>query len=132
MDIAVRQVTVTPVRAHVGDTVRVDVVIENKTDGYETIPLEIFANRKVVGRKLFTFGFSPADRIYRESFAWDTGGVIPGRIQDPGGGVRLGGFLSVRQPPGCEAGGAPRRPGRAVSRRGDVGRKRDGDGSPVR
>ena len=80
-DIAIRQVTVTPARAHVGDTVRVEVVIENKTDGYDTIPLEISANGKVVGRKLFTFGFSPADRIYRESFAWPTGGLSPGEYR---------------------------------------------------
>jgi hypothetical protein len=80
-DIAVRQVTVTPIRAHAGDTVRVDVVIENKADGYETVPLEIFANKKVVARKLFTFGLSPADRIYRETMAWDTRGVSPGEYR---------------------------------------------------
>jgi hypothetical protein len=82
-DIAVRQVTVTPVRAHVGDTVRVDVLIENKAEGYETIPLEISANRKVVARKLFTFGWSAAERLYRETFTWNTQGVSPGeyRIQ---------------------------------------------------
>lgn len=80
-DIAIRQVTVTPARAYVGDTVRVDVVIENKADGYGTIPLEISANGKVVGRKLFTFGFSPADRIYRESFAWPTRGLSPGEYR---------------------------------------------------
>jgi hypothetical protein len=80
-DIAVRQVTVAPIRAHVGDMVRVDVVIENKAEGYETVPLEIFANKKVVARKLFTFGFSPADRIYRETMAWDTRGVSPGEYR---------------------------------------------------
>lgn len=80
-DIAVRQVTVTPVRAHVGDAVRVDVVIENKSDGYETVPLEIFANRKVVARKLFTFGWTPAERIYRETLTWSTQGVSPGEYR---------------------------------------------------
>lgn len=80
-DIAIRQVTVTPARAHVGDTVRVEVVIENKADGRDTVPLEISANGKVVGRKLFSFGFSPADRIYRESFAWPTGGLSPGEYR---------------------------------------------------
>jgi len=80
-DIAIRQVTVTPVRAHVGDTIRVDVVIENKAEGYETVPLEISANGKVVGRKLFTFGFSPADRIYRETFVWPTRGLSPGEYR---------------------------------------------------
>ncbi|HAM33463.1 MAG TPA: hypothetical protein DDX05_07415 [Deltaproteobacteria bacterium] len=80
-DIAVRQVTVAPIRAQVGDTVRVDVVIENKAEGYETVPLEIFANKKVVTRKLFTFGWSPGDRIYRETMAWDTRGVSPGEYR---------------------------------------------------
>jgi hypothetical protein len=80
-DIAVRQVTVTPIRAHVGDMVRVDVVIENKAEGYETVPLEIFAGKKVVSRKLFTFGWSQGDRIYRETMAWDTHGVSPGEYR---------------------------------------------------
>ena len=80
-DIAIRQVTVTPARAHVGDTVRVVVVIENKAEGYETVPLEISANGKVVGRKLITFGFSTADRIYRETFVWPTRGLSPGEYR---------------------------------------------------
>ncbi len=80
-DIAVRQVTVTPVRAHVGDTVRVDVVIENKAEGYETIPLEISANKKVVARKLFTFGWSAGERLYHETFTWNTRGVSPGEYR---------------------------------------------------
>jgi len=80
-DIAIRQVTVTPIRAYVGDTVRVDVVIENKAEGYETVPLEIIANRKVVARKLFTFGWTPAERIFRESFTWNTRGVSPGEYR---------------------------------------------------
>lgn len=80
-DIVVRQVTVTPIRAHVGDTVRVDVVIENKGDGSETIPLEVSANKKVVARKLFTFGISPADMIYHETLMWNTSGVSPGEYR---------------------------------------------------
>jgi hypothetical protein len=80
-DIAVRQVTITPVRAHVGDAVRVDVVVENKAEGYETVPLAIFANRKVVARKLFTFGWTPAERIYRETLTWNTRGVSPGEYR---------------------------------------------------
>lgn len=80
-DIAVRQVTVTPVRARVGDMVRIDVVIENKAEGYETVPLEISANLKVVARKLFTFGWSAGERLYRETFTWDTRGVSPGEYR---------------------------------------------------
>lgn len=80
-DIAVRQVTVTPVRAHVGDAVRVDVVIENRDDGYETVPLKIYANGKEVAWKLFTFGWTPAERIYRETLTWSTQGVSPGEYR---------------------------------------------------
>jgi len=81
VDIAVRQVTVTPVRARLGDAVRVDVVIENKAEGYDTIPLEISANGKVVARKLFTFGWSPGEQLYRETFTWNTRGVPPGEYR---------------------------------------------------
>ena len=113
MDIAVRQVTVTPVRAHVGDTVRFDVVIENKGEGYETIPLNIFANKAVVARKLFTFGWSPAQRIYHETLTWNTHGVSPGEYR-----IRADAFvwgdsspfdnsLEVKQPLLLAAPGAP-------------------------
>jgi len=81
IDIVVRQVTVTPIRAYVGDTVRVDVVIENKGDGSETIPLEVSVNKKVVARKLFTFGMSPADMIYHETLMWNTRGDSPGEYR---------------------------------------------------
>jgi len=113
IDIAVRQVTVTPIRAHVGDVVRFAVVIENRDDGYQTVPLEIFANRKVVARKPFTFGFSPADRIYRESLAWDTRGVSPGeyRIRAEvfvwGDSSPSDNFLEVKQVVLLSAPGAP-------------------------
>ena len=33
IDLAVRKVTVTPIRAHVGDVIRIDVLIENKAEG---------------------------------------------------------------------------------------------------
>ena len=36
IDLAVRQVTVSPVRAHAGDVIHVDVVIENKAEGMAT------------------------------------------------------------------------------------------------
>ena len=111
-DIAIRQVTFTPVRSHVGDTVRVDVVIENKAEGYETVPLEISANKKVVPRKLFTFGWSPGERLYHEAFTWNTRGVPPGeyRIRAEafvwGDSSPFDNFLEVKQtlllsPPGA-------------------------------
>ncbi len=87
-DIAVRQVTVAPVRAHTGEPIRVDVVIESKAEGYETVPLEISANGKVVARKLFTFGMSPGERVYHETLTWDTRGVPPGEYR-----IRAGAFV---------------------------------------
>src|SRR5512135_1266936 len=59
VDLAVRQVKVTPVRAHVGDVVHVDVVIENKAEGSRTTSADLLVNGKVVASHLFTWGWSP-------------------------------------------------------------------------
>jgi hypothetical protein len=81
IDLAVRQVTVAPVRAHAGDVVRVDVVIENKAEGMRTTPAELLVNGKVVASQLFTWGMSPGERLYRLSFDWDTRKVLPGEYR---------------------------------------------------
>ena len=81
IDLAVRQVTVTPVRAHVGDVIHVDVVIENKFEGSRTTPAELLVNGKVVASHLFTWGMSPGERLYRLSFDWDTRKVPPGEYR---------------------------------------------------
>ena len=81
IDLAVRQVTVSPVRAHAGDVVHVDVVIENKAEGMKTTNAELLVNGKVVMRQLFSWGMSPGDRIHRMSFDWDTRGVRPGEYR---------------------------------------------------
>ncbi|HEX7523431.1 MAG TPA: hypothetical protein VF357_04460 [Candidatus Deferrimicrobium sp.] len=81
IDLAVRQVTVTPVRAHVGDVVHVDVVIENKAEGSRTTSAELLVNGKVVGSQLFTWGKSSGERLYRLSFDWDTRRVTPGEYR---------------------------------------------------
>jgi hypothetical protein len=81
IDLAVRQVTVTPVRAHVGDVIHVDVVIENKAEGSRTTPAELLVNGKVVASHLFTWGWSPGERLYHVSFDWDTRKVSPGEYQ---------------------------------------------------
>jgi len=78
IDLAVRQVTVTPVRAHVGDVIHIEVLIENKAEGVGTTSAEARANGKVVGRHLFSWGMSSGDRLYRLSFDWDTHGASPG------------------------------------------------------
>ena len=46
IDLAVRQVTVTPVRAHAGDVIHVDVLIENKAEGMRTTNAELLVNGK--------------------------------------------------------------------------------------
>jgi len=81
IDLAVRQVTVSPVRAHAGDVVHVDVVIENKAEGTGTTNAELLVNGKVVARQLFTWGMSPGERLYRLSFDWDTRKVPPGEYR---------------------------------------------------
>ena len=81
VDLAVRQVTVAPVRAHSGDVVHVDVVIENKGEGSRTTTAELLANGKVVASQLFTWGMSPGERLYRLSFDWVTRGVSPGEYR---------------------------------------------------
>ena len=81
IDLAVRQVTVTPVRAHVGDVVHVDVVIENKAEGSRTTSADLLVNGKAVASQLFTWGMSPGERLYRLSFDWDTRGISPGEYR---------------------------------------------------
>jgi hypothetical protein len=81
IDLAVRQVTVTPIRAHVGDVIHVDVVIENKAEGSRTTSAELLVNGKVAMSQLFTWGMSPGERLYRLSFDWDTRKVPPGEYQ---------------------------------------------------
>jgi len=81
IDLAVRQVKVSPVRAHVGDVIHVDVVIENKAEGSRTTNADLLVNGKVVARQLFTWGMSPGERLYRLSFNWDTRGIPPGEYR---------------------------------------------------
>jgi len=81
IDLAVRQVTVTPVRAHAGDVVHVEVVVENKAEGMATTNAELLVNGKAVARQLFTWGMSAGERLYRLSFDWDTRGIPPGEYR---------------------------------------------------
>ena len=92
VDLIVREVRVTPVVAHVGDTIRFEMVLENHGDPVNlTIPISILANGKEVSSKLFTTDFSlEPGKIYRETFQWDTSGGAAGRIPDSGGRIRMG------------------------------------------
>lgn len=81
IDLAVRRLTVTPVRAYVGDKIHVEVQIENKAEGSNTTTADLYANGKLIGRELFTWGWSPGERLYRLSFDWDTRSVSPGEYK---------------------------------------------------
>ncbi len=81
IDLVVRQVTVSPVRAHAGDVIHAQVVIENKAEGMATTNVELLVNGKVVARQLLTWGMSSAERLYRLSFDWDTRKVPPGEYR---------------------------------------------------
>jgi len=81
INLAVRQLTVTPVRAYVGDTIHVEVQIENKAEGSNTTTADLYANGKLIGRQFFTWGWSSGERLYRLSFDWDTRSVSPGEYK---------------------------------------------------
>jgi len=94
INLAVRRLTVTPVRAHVGEAIHVEVLIENKAEGSNTTTADLYANGKPIGRKLFTWGWSSGERLYRLSFDWDTRGVSPGEYK-----VRAEAFVSTDTSP---------------------------------
>jgi len=106
VNLIVREVRVTPIVAHVGDTIRFEMVLENHGDPvYETISIDILANGKEVASKLFTFGWSnEPGKIYRETFQWNTKGVPPGEYRIRGeafvwdDSYEFDNFLNVKEP----------------------------------
>ncbi len=82
-DIFVKEVKVSPVRAYVGDVIRIDMRwmywgdIINRN--YETTNAEIKANGKVVGSIpfVYNYGASLGDE-YAHTWYWDTRGSLPG------------------------------------------------------
>lgn len=85
-DLIVRKVTVTPIRAHAGDPIRIEVVWiywgQFVNTYYEATSANVLANGKVVASVPFSyeFGANPGDE-YRHTFVWDTRGVPPGRYR---------------------------------------------------
>ncbi|MBI5576521.1 MAG: hypothetical protein HY896_09195, partial [Deltaproteobacteria bacterium] len=75
VNLIMREVRVTPVRARVGDVIRVDMVIEDQSDVRQPKgDLEIRANGKVVARKRLgedVYG-GEGERYYRQTLQWDT------------------------------------------------------------
>jgi len=82
-DLVVRKVTVTPILAHVGDVVRIDMEWDYWGDitnnHYDTNFAVVRANGKVVASKKYTsyFGVRPGE-VKQEAFLWDTAGMAPG------------------------------------------------------
>jgi len=106
INIIVREVRVSPIRAYVGDLVRIDMVVENQGDLWnERTPGEVRANGKVVASKVFINGFGgEGDRIQRITIPWDTRGVKPGEYKIRGeffvwnDASEFDNFLDVPQP----------------------------------
>jgi hypothetical protein len=83
VDLVVRKITVSPARAHVGDTIRIEMVWEYRGDMisnyYDTTTAAVSANGKVVAKKPFVYNFgAQLGDTYRETFLWDTKGMAPG------------------------------------------------------
>jgi hypothetical protein len=115
-NLIVREVRVTPVRAHVGDVVRIDVVIEDQGDvRYAKGDLEIKVNgRKVAGKRLGDDIFGgEGERIYQHSLEWDTRGVKPGQYRLRaeffvwGDASEFDNFLDLKEPVILQAPGEP-------------------------
>ena len=78
INLTLYQVTVSPIRAYVGDTIYVEALIDNREGGSETSWVEIYANKKKVTSQIFRWGGPGADRKYKVVAAWDTKGMAPG------------------------------------------------------
>jgi hypothetical protein len=106
VDLIVHEVRVTPIVAHVGDTIWFEMILEDHGDPANmTITIDILANGKEVASKLFKFGWDlEPGQIYRETFQWDTRGVPPGeyRIQGEafvwGDSYEFDNYLNVKEP----------------------------------
>jgi hypothetical protein len=86
VDLVVREITVSPARAHVGDTIRIEMVWQYWGDMisnyYDTTTAEVLANGKVVAGKPFVYNFgAQLGDTYRETFLWDTKGMAPGKYR---------------------------------------------------
>ena len=118
VDIFVKEVKVSPVRAHVGDVIRIDMrwvywgEISNRY--YETTNAEIKANGKVIASSpfVYNYGASLGDE-YAHTWLWDTRGFPPGEYRIRGevflwpDATPYDNFLVVKEPvillaPGAE------------------------------
>ncbi len=106
LDLILHKVRVTPIVAHVGDTILFEMVLENHGDPvYTTTTIDIKANGRVVASQLFSFGrSSEPGKMYRETLQWDTKGATPGEYRIEGVAFVWGDFyefdnyLKVKEP----------------------------------
>ena len=82
INLIVREIRAAPVRAHAGDQIRIDLIVENRGEGYGTLPIRVYANGREVAGRLYTYGWgNDSNRIPRESFVWNTKGAAPGEYR---------------------------------------------------
>jgi hypothetical protein len=141
VDIVVKELIVSPVEAHVGNVIRIDMRwmywgdISNRE--YQTTKAEIRANGKVVGSVPFVYdyGASLGDE-YAHSFHWDTRGIPPGNYRIRGevflwqDVTPYDNFLVVKEPvillaPGAEFPGGREAGGAGVARNPSWPKSRD-------
>jgi hypothetical protein len=97
VDLVMRKITVSPARAHVGDTIRIEMVLqywgEMINNYYDTTFAQVSANGKLVVKKPFVYNFGAqlGDEV-RETLLWDTKGMAPGEY-------RIGGSVPAA---GCD------------------------------
>ena len=106
INLIVREVRITPIVAHVGDVIRIEMAVETRGDNAnDTVPAEIRANGRVVASRMFTYGFEgEPNKVYRLTFLWDTKGVSPGEYRIRGevflwyDASEFDNFLDVKDP----------------------------------
>jgi hypothetical protein len=82
-NLIVRELKVSPVRAHVGDVIAIEMVVEDAGDLYvgDTVA-RIYANGKMVAHELYAYGYGgEGGRIRKASFRWDTRDEKPGEYR---------------------------------------------------
>lgn len=127
LNLIVREVSVAPVRARVGDIIRIDMIVENQGgEGAGTTTERVYANGRSVAQKLFRYDIA-AGSLYHETLYWDTKGMAPGEYRIRGevflwyDTSQFDNYLDVKQPvellpPGAAFSGGEAGGGTAIAR----------------
>jgi hypothetical protein len=85
VNLIVREIRVTPARVHPGETVTIEMVVENHAEGAGTVRARVTANGREVAAHLYSYGSrGEGGRLTRETFRWDTKGAAPGNYRIKG------------------------------------------------